>query len=354
MRVSRRRFLFGQTASADDYREWVAHYRSGRFVETAGRMRDYPARELRRAQSGFVGSLPRSDEPAGFLPRLAAALLHAEAVAHFGLGPHVHSGLIADPLASLPSRWPPNASRRQTAQVAWGSRGVSNFRVLLGREVRLGAARLRLAVFDLAAASRILGSAESARDPALLWQLGVIRAVRARYLGEMDLWPEVESALRDAVAERLLSPAEGRASPRAVARALADPDDLNLRLALVALGRGRGADAAEALSRVSGEPAPRLRVPKLLLDGELRLAQGRLPGAVSRLREAAVLAPASQEAIAALATALEASGQWDEAGTLAGEVLRAPRTTRPWAEFLFAWADPEEPALDWLRDLVRI
>lgn len=349
--ISRCRFLFGPDTG--QYREWVAAYRSGRFVETAGRVREHPASELRRAQSGFLRSLPGPDEPAGFLAGLAAGLLHAEAVAHFGLGPHVHGRLILDPLAALPSRWPLGASGRPAASLAWGPAGASDFRSLLRREALLAAARMRLAVFDLAAASRILAGAESARDPALLWQLGAIRAVRARYLGEAELWAEVERELRRAVSRELLGPAEGRASPRAVARALTDPDDLNLRLALAALGRGRDAEAAEALSRVSAEPAARLVVPRLLLEGELRLARGRLPGAISRLREASALAPASQAAAAALAAALEAHGQPAEAGSIAAAALRVPRSTEPWTEFLFTWAAPAEPALDWLRGLVR-
>ncbi len=355
--VSRRRFLLGQAGGdgldTDGYREWIFQYRSGRFVETAGRVRNHPARELRRAQSGFLRPLPRPDAPAGFGPRLAAALLHAEAVAHFGLGPHVHLRLVLDPLESLPRRWPPGVPGRPATRAAWGEAGASDIRALLRRELLLAAARMRLAIFDLAGAARILAGAESAGDPALRWQLAGVRAVRARYLGEAELWPEVGRAFRRATSAELLRPGEGRASPRAVARAMTDPDDLNLRLALAALGRGRGPEAARSLARVSGEPAERLLVPKLLLAGELRFAEGRLSRAISDLRQAVALAPASQAAATALAMALGAAGQWDEAAELATGALRVPRTTAPWTDFLLTWAEPREPGLEWLRSLAR-
>ena len=353
--VSRRRFLLGQAGGdgldTDGYREWIFQYRSGRFVETAGRVRNHPARELRRAQSGFLRPLPRPDAPAGFGPRLAAALLHAEAVAHFGLGPHVHLGLILDPLESLPRRWPLGMPGRAAAGAAWGDAGASDLRALLRRELLLAAARMRFAVFDLAGAGRMLAGAESAGDPALLWQLAAVRAVRARYLGEAELWPEVERAFRRATSAPL--PGEGRASPRAVAGAMADPDDLDLRLALAALGRRREPEAARSLARVSGEPAERLLVPKLLLEGELRLAEGRLSGAISDFRQAAALAPASPAVATALAAALGAAGRWDEAAELATGALRVPRTSAPWTDFLLTWAEAREPGLEWLRGLVR-
>ena len=358
-RMSRRSFLAPQAASggvsAAVYADWVERYRSGRFVETARRVRGFSASDLRKAQVGFVKSLPPSDEAAGLRGRLAAALVHAEAEGHFGWGRNSHHRLIRDPLRSLPRRWPAGVSavHREAARAAWGDEGASDFKMLIRREVILTASRLRLARMDLASATRILEQAEPRGDAALLWQLAVVKAVRARYVREDDLWPEVRDALRDAASRQLVSPSVGRVSSRVVARCLSDPDDRNLRLALAALGMGRKRRAADRLSEVSEQPATLLRVPRLLIEAEALLAEGHLPHAIAGLREAVVLAPASQAAVAALVAALEAHGQWDEAAALASEQLRLPETSRPWTDFLITWAEPQEPALDWLHDLLR-
>ena len=70
------------------------------------------------------------------------------------------------------------------------------------------------------------------------------------------------------------------------------------------------------------------------------------------LREAVDLAPTSHAVVAALVAALEARGRWDEAAELATEAMALPRGDRVWADFLITWAEPVEPSLDWLRNLV--
>lgn len=307
------------------------------------------------AQEEFTRGLPGAEEGDGFRGRIAAALLHAEEIGQYGWGRSAHARLIREPLRSLPERWPVGVSAlvRDTAHTAWGDEAASSPRAVFFRETVLIAARLRLARLDLAAASRILEQSEPGRDAALMWQLAAVWAVRARYVREHDLWPDVRELLREAASRRLLSPAAGRMSSRAVARGLADPDDLNLRLALTALSMGRRKRAADRLAEVSDEPAAVLRVPRLLLESEALRSDGRLEPATAALHDALELAPDCQVVVAALVAALEAAGRWDEAAALAGERLRARQSTHPWAQFLNTWAVVEEPALDWLRDLVR-
>ncbi len=306
-------------------------------------------------QSAFVDSLPPAEVASGFWGRIAAALLHAEDLAQTGWGASTHPRLIRDPLRSLPGHWPGavSALHRDAARTAWGDEAASNPRELFFRETILAVARLRLARLDLAAASRILELAEPRRDAALRWQLAAVWTVRARFTREEDLWPKVRDLLADAASRRFLDSAEGRSSSRLAARALADPDDRNLRLAVALIGMGRRQEAADRLARVSERPAPRLQVPRLLLEAEAHRFRGQLPRATVLLREASLLAPDSQVVIAALVAALQAAGLWDEAAALANDRLRAGERTLPWADFLLTWASTDEPALDWLRSLVR-
>ena len=362
-RLSRRRFLSVQVAGAREdralgpalYAAWVDQYRSGRFVETARRVRVVDASDLRRVQSEFLRSLPPADAPGGFRTRIAAGLLHAEDIAHFGWGRSAHLRLLRDPVRALPRRWPPGVSAlvRDEARAAWGDKGAADPRELFFRELVLTAARLRLARLDLAAASRILEQAEPRRDAALGWQLAAVWTVRARFVREAELWPQVRDLLRDGDSRRFAGAAAGRASLRLVARAMSDPDDRNLRLAVAALGMDRTRRAADRLREVGEDPAGPLRVPRLLLEAEVQRAGGHLQHATATLREAAGLAPDSQVVVAALAAALQAAGLREEAAALAADRLRGREPTRPWADFLMTWAGPEEPALDWLRGLVR-
>ena len=284
---------------------------------------------------------------------MAAALMHAETIAHFGWNRAIWP--IRTPVEELPRRWPehlPNQAR-QEAVASWGRDGAGNFRSLFWRELVLMTARLRLARFDLLSASRILVEAEPERDAALAWQLAVIWSVRARYVREDDLWSDTRDLFRDAARRQLVSPAVSLHSFRTVARALGNEDDLNLRLALVALGQGRTDRAADRLRDVSENPAHWLRLPRLMLLGETQIAEDQLDGAIHYLRQAVELAPTSHAVVASLVAALEARGRWDEAAELASEQLGIERGDRAWTDFLIAWATPREPALEWLRNLVR-
>ena len=359
-RMSRRAFLgprsFGQRdaepLTPEGYGQLVSEYRSGRYVETARRVGSRVPVEFRRARDGFLDSLPPADELEGFRGRLAAALMHAETVAHFGWNRAIWT--LRDPVDDLPRGWVRGIPDhlREEAVAGWGDEGASNLRELLWREVVLSAARARLARMDLLSATRVLEESEPRRDAALAWQLAVVWSVRARYVREEELWGETRDLFREAARRRLVSRAAALPSPRTVARGLGDSDDLNLRLALVALGQGRAGRAADRLADVREKPAHYLWVPRLMLLGETRIAQRRLDPAIAGLREAVELAPTSHAVVAALVAALEARGRWDEAAELATEQMALPRGDRVWADFLITWSKPLEPSLDWLRNLV--
>ena len=360
-RMSRRAFFRSESSrqrnlepvTPEAYGQLVSQYRSGRFVETARRVGNRVPMELRRAQRGFFDQLPPADEPEGFRGRLAAALMHAETVTHFGWNHAIW--VVREPVDELPREWVrglPDHFREEAVQ-GWGEKGAADLRKLIWREVILTAARARLARMDLLSASRVLEEADPRRDAALEWQLAVVWSARARYVRERELWRDIRDFFREAAARQLVSRSVALKSPRTVARALGDRDDLNLRLALVALGQGRVGRAADRLREVSEKPSSHLLwVPRLLLLGETRIAQERLDPAIAGLREAADLAPTSHAVVSALVAALEARGRWDEAAELATEQMALPRGDRVWTDFLITWAVPIEPSLQWLRNLV--
>ena len=357
------------------YGQLVSEYRSGRFVETARRIGSRLPAELRQAQRDYFERLPPAHQIEGFRGRLAAALMHAETVAHFGWNHAVWA--FREPVDRLPRKWVRGLpdSLVEEAMAGWGEESASDFRKLLWREVVLSAARTRLARMDLLSATRILEEADPRRDPALAWQLAAVWSVRARYVREKvrqpvrgwrlsarardvpekDLWRDARDLFREAASRGRVSRAVALKSSRTVARALGDRDDLNLRLALVALGQGRIGRAADRLREVSEKPSSHLLwVPRLMLLGETRIAQERLDPAIAGLREAVNLAPTSHAVVAALVAALAARGRWDEAAELATEQMALRRGDRVWADFLITWAHPKEPSLDWLRKLVAV
>ena len=196
----------------------------------------------------------------------------------------------------------------------------------------------------------MLSYAVQYRVPAAEWQLATTSAFQARYLRDDHLWPDARGGLHDAVARWAGRLPDKGASPRAIVQAMADPDDLHLRFALVALGRGYRRAAARDLQEVRGEVAPRLRLPRLLLEAELDLAEGRVRPAIEGLQAAARTEPTSPAAVAALVAALQAAGRWDEA---ASDFLSVREKARPWLAFLTAWAEFGE-GLPWLRQVAGI
>ena len=341
------------------YREWVRDYRSGRFVETARKVSERSVVELREAQRDYLDALPSRDDPRGFRARVAAAILHAEALARFGWNQSSHIRLLEDPCRSLPDRWiaglPPSFG--EDAVAAWGDRAWDPRRILF-REAVLAAARPRLAVLSIPDANRILEQAGPDDDPAIRWQLAAIWAFRARYVREDGLWREVTDALRQRTVRELVPPDIGRASPHVVARAMSDPDDRRLRFALASLGMNRRASAEDHLAGIRPDLWDRLLVPHRLLAGEALMKASRFGPAARVLREAAEAAPASQPAAAAYAAALQASGRWEEAAALARDRLDGgfargiEETAHPWLSFLLTWADPTGPEFEWLRSLI--
>ena len=338
--------------NGSQYAGWIAQYRRGRLQEVAAAVRWSGTRQLLWAQRDYLKALGDPAMLRGLQARLTTALFHAELVAHFGERSEQRLQLLGEPLRAIPARWPRGipADLRASAREAWGVRPSEDLRALLRREVFLMAARSRLVRLDIRSARRVLSYAAQYRDPATEWQLATTSAFQARYLRDDHLWPDARGGLRDGVARWAGRLPEPGASPRAIVQAMADPDDLHLRLAMVALGRGYRRAAARDLQQVRDEVAPRLRLPRLLLEAELDLAEGRLRPAVDGLQVAIRTEPTSSAAVAALVAALQAAERWDEAAELASDFLSVREKTRPWLAFITAWAEFGE-GLPWLCEV---
>jgi len=338
--------------NGSQYAGWIAQYRRGRLQEVAAAVRWSGTRQLLWAQRDYLKALGDPAMLRGLQARLTTALFHAELVAHFGERSEQRLQLLGEPLRAIPARWPRGipADLRASAREAWGVRPSEDLRALLRREVFLMAARSRLVRLDIRSARRVLSYAAQYRDPATEWQLATTSAFQARYLRDDHLWPDARGGLRDGVARWAGRLPEPGASPRAIVQAMADPDDLHLRLAMVALGRGYRRAAARDLQQVRDEVAPRLRLPRLLLEAELDLAEGRLRPAVDGLQVATRTEPTSSAAVAALVAALQAAERWDEAAELASDFLSVREKTRPWLAFITAWAEFGE-GLPWLCEV---
>ena len=337
------------------YAGWIARYRRGRLEEVDAAVRTSGTRPLLSAQRDYLESLGEPDTVRGLQARLSTALFHAELAARFGERSERRLHLVGEPLRAIPARWPRGLppDLRASAREAWGVRPAENLRALLRREVFLMAARSRLARLDIRSARRVLSYAVQYRDPAAEWQLATTSAFQARYLRDDHLWPDARGGLRDGVGRWAGSLPEPGVSPRAIAQAMADPDDLHLRLAMVALGRGYRRAAARDLREVRDEVAPRLRLPRLLLEAELDLAEGRVRPAIDGLQEATRREPASSASVAALVGALQAAGRWDEAAELASDFLAIREKSHPWIAFLTTWAEFGD-GLVWLRRVAGI
>ena len=210
------------------------------------------------------------------------------------------------------------------------------------------AARSRLAHLDIRSARSVLTYALQYGDPAAEWQLAITSLIQARYLRDDYLWPEARGGLRRGVERWAGSLADREPSPRAIVQAMTDPDDLHLRLAMVALGRGQRAAAARDLEEVREEVEPRLRLPRLLLEAELDLGEGRIRPAIDDLQAALRFESTSPAAAVALVAALQAAGRWDEAALVASDFLAVRARERPWLAFITGWAEFGE-GLPWLR-----
>ena len=337
------------------YAGWIAQYRRGRLQEVDAAVRTSGTRPLLSAQRDYLESLGEPDTVRGLQARLSTALFHAELAARFGERSERRLHLVGEPLRAIPARWPRGipADLRASAREAWGVRPSEDLRALLRREVFLMAARSRLARLDIRSARQVLSYAVQFRDPAAEWQLATTSAFQARYLRDDHLWPDARGGLRDGVARWAGRFPEPGVSPRAIVQAMADPDDLHLRLALVALGRGYRRAAVRDLQAVRDQVAPRLRVPRLLLEAELDLAEGRVRPAIDGLQVATRTGPTSPAAVAALVAALQAAGRWDEAAALASDLLSVREKARPWLAFLTTWAEFGE-GLPWLRQVAGI
>ncbi|MDE3263201.1 MAG: hypothetical protein OYL41_14575 [Acidobacteriota bacterium] len=337
------------------YAGWIAQYRRGRLEEVDAAVRTSGTRPLLSAQRDYLDSLGEPDTVRGLQARLSTALFHAELAARFGERSERRLHLVGEPLRAIPARWPRGipADLRASAREAWGVRPSEDLRALLRREVFLMAARSRLARLDIRSARQVLSYAVQFRDPAAEWQLATTSAFQARYLRDDHLWPDARGGLRDGVSRWAGRLPEPGVSPRAIVQAMADPDDLHLRLVLVALGRGYRRAAVRDLQAVRDQVAPRLLVPRLLLEAELDLAEGRVRPAIDGLQVAIRTGPTSPAAVAALVAALQAAGRWDEAAALASDLLSVREKARPWLAFLTSWAEFGE-GLPWLRQMAGI
>ena len=332
------------------YAGWIAQYRCGRLQEVAAAVRRRGTRQLLSAQRDYLEALGDPDTVRGLQARLTTALFHAEVVAHFGEESEARLHLVGEPLGAIPARWPRGipSDQRASARETWGERPSDNLRALLRREVFLMAARSRFVHLDIRAARRVLTYALQYGDPAAEWQLAITSLIQARYLRDDHLWPEARGGLRRGVERWAGSLADRGPSPRAIVQAMTDPDDLHLRLAMVALGRGQRTAAARDLEEVREEVAPRLRLPRLLLEAELDLGEGRIRPAIDDLQAALRFESTSPAAAVALVAALQAAGRWDEAALVASDFLAVRERERPWLAFITGWAEFGE-GLPWLR-----
>ena len=350
--------------TVSQYAGWIAQYRRGRLQDVASQVRFWGSDQLLSAQRKYLRALgqPGTLHAWGehnllrvFQARLTSALFHAEVVAQFGEGLGHRLDLVGAPLRAIPAKWPLVApsSWREAAREAWGDRLTENFGALLRREVILMAARSRLARLDNANARQVLEYASPNGDPVVEWQFAITSVIQARYLRDRYLWPDAQRQLRGGVGRWERSRLDMGRSRRAIAQAMGDPDDLNLRLAMVALGRRRHQVAAGHLEEVRPEVAPRLLVPRLLLRAELDLRQERIRPALEGLRHAVRSEPTSPAALVALVAAQQAAGRWDEAAALASDFLSVRERQRPWLAFITTWAEFGE-GLSWLREVAGI
>ncbi len=341
--------------SSSEYAGWLARYRRGRFADVAPLVQEWNVGSLLGAQRTYLNGLMETRTLRGLQARLVPALFHAEVVATFGETDEQRLVLIDEPLRAIGTRWPAETPGvlEQAARTAWSGYRSGDIRVLFRRELFLMAARSRLALLDNGAARRILGHAQHYGDPVIAWQLVILDLIEARYFAEDELWPDAHYRLRRALGSWGRSRRAGITSPRAVVQAMEDPDDRNLRLAMIALGRKRNRVAAAHLEDVRMEVAPRLRIPRLLLRAELDLRERRLGTAIDGLRPAVASEPTSPAAVAALVAAQQAAGRWDEAAALASDFLSMRVEERPWLDFITTWAEFGE-GLPWLHEVAGI
>lgn len=346
------------------YAGWIARYRRGGLEEVLPEARNRRTYEVLSVQRRYLAALGQSEIPRRdlgehhplhvFQATLATAMFHAELGARFGANWAGSLRLVGAPLQVIPRRWPPffPGDWREAAHEAWGEERTRNPRALLRREIFLMVARSHLARLDNRTTRQVLKFASPHRDPAVAWQFAATDIIQARYLRD-ELWSEAERGLRRGVEGWEWSPADTAASRRTIVRAMGDPDDWHLRLALVALGRRRYRAAAFHLEMVRAEVAPRLRVPRLLLQAELDLRELRPRSATRDLPAAVRVEPTSPAGTVALVAALQAAGRWDEAAALASEFLSVGEKVRPWLGFITTWAKFGE-GLPWLRQVAGI
>jgi len=352
---ARREAVQPNELSRSEYAGWLARYRRGRFAEVAPLVQQWNAGSLLNAQRAYLNALMEPRTLRGLQARLIPALFHAEVVATFGETEEQRLVLIDEPLRTIGTQWPPETPGvlEQAARTAWSGYRSGDIRVLFRRELFLMAARSRLALLDNGAARRILGHAQHYEDPVIAWQLVILDLIEARYFADEELWLDAQYRLRRALGRWIRSRRAGIASPRAVVQAMEDPDDRNLRLAMIALGRKRNRVAAAHLEDVRTEVAPRLRIPRLLLKAELDLRERRFGAAIDGLRPAVTSGPTSPAAVAALVAAKQAAGRWDEAAALASDFLSVRVEERPWLDFITTWAEFGE-GLPWLHEVAGI
>ena len=341
--------------SVSRYAEWVARYRRGELAEVVPEIHEWGTWPLASAQRRRLETLGKPDTLEGFRSRLTDALFHAELMASLGREWQRGLEVVGEPLRAIRSEWPPGMpeAHREAAVEAWGERRTENLRDLLRREVFLMLARTRLAELDNGTARRVLAYARDFRDPAVEWQYAVTSLIQVRYLRDEDLSFDAVRDLRRSVSRWKSTPADMGDGRRSIVRAMGDPDDLRLRLAMVELGRGKRRAAAARLGEVREEVAPRLAVPRLLLEAEFDLRGHWFRPAMGDLREARRSEPTSPAAVVALVAAEQAAGRWDEAAALATDFLSVDERTRPWFGFITSWAEPGE-GLPWLRQVAGL
>jgi tetratricopeptide (TPR) repeat protein len=199
-------------------------------------------------------------------------------------------------------------------------------------------------------------------DPRLLLALGSTdEALASRRLYEppRDALTR-RGAAREHQGERFHRESRLREAESRYRKALAaDPGlvEARLRLGRVLSLTGRTAEAAAELEKATaGARAPSHRYLSRLFLGDVREAQGDLPGAAESYRQAAAVVDSAQTAHLALGRALDILGDHD--GAQRALERAAPRGSRvftpdPWWRYPYGQIDELDPLLDELRAAVR-
>ena len=157
-----------------------------------------------------------------------------------------------------------------------------------------------------------------------LARLGRFEAAASQFEKYLEVNPEDPTAL-EKYATVLVNLGQGDKAVEAFERAVAAvPDDVGLEMRYAAALEylDRGQDATEVKERARDRATePEMKAQMAVMDGDAKLAEGDLEGAISHYREAKKLAPESFTPQIRLARVLGQLGRYDESAAQLDEVL---------------------------------